>query len=141
MRFATSCALILLASPALAMLPPCAYDDLVREADTVVQIAGIRVSAPVAYPTDCMIEGTVAHVLAGSVAPGTPLTVRVACEWDGAVGGTIYHDRAALQAAELIELHLTRGEVAGFGAGLDIVPPKAAGRMVHVFECAGGESD
>lgn len=131
----TAVALALAALPAQAALSPCTYDDLVKAADTVVQIDQIRVSAPLKDPLACLVEGRIAHVLRGEAAVGDGIAVTVACEWDGMVGPTMYNDRAALAAAAMIELHLTGGEVAGYGAGLSIIDPAAAGGIAHRFNC------
>lgn len=129
-------AMALAAGPAQAMLPPCEYDNLVRMADTVVQITGITVEHG-AVATDCVVTGAVVKVLRGTLNAGDVVTVTVACEWDGMVGGTIYQDRATLEAAQMIELHLSGGTVAGDGAGLDVMDPSNKGRITHQWNCGG----
>jgi hypothetical protein len=132
----TALTIALVGSPAHAMLPPCEYDNLVRAADTVVQITGITVEHG-QVTTDCVVTGAVVKVLRGSLEKGDVVTVVVACEWDGMVGGTIYHDRAGLEAAQMIELHLSDGQVAAYGAGLNIMNPDEKGRITHQWNCDG----
>ncbi|MBK6468406.1 MAG: hypothetical protein IPF96_17345 [Rhodobacter sp.] len=110
-------------SMARAALDPCAYDTLVRQADSVVQIAEISVTRePFAS-------------FRGDLHEGDAVTVQVGCEWDGTEGPRAYQDRAALEAAALIELHLVGGAVAGQGAGLEILDAARKGEMSYDWNC------
>lgn len=122
-------------SMARAALDPCAYDTLVRQADSVVQIAEISVTADDADPFSCVIIGTVVASFRGDLHEGDAVTVQVGCEWDGTEGPRAYQDRAALEAAALIELHLVGGAVAGQGAGLEILDASREGEMSYDWNC------
>ena len=112
----------LAAGPVSAALSPCVYDDLVAEAQTVVQIDDISLgSAPLSRR--CKVSGTVRAVIRGEAALGERITVRVPCRNpDGMVGPDIYTAPEALRAASAAELHLSEaGTITGYGDGFVLI--------------------
>jgi len=112
----------LVASPVSAALSPCVYDDLVAEAQTVVQIDDISLGlAPLSR--SCPVSGTVRAVIRGEATVGERITVRVPCRNpDGMVGPDVYTSPRALRAATAAELHLTSaGTITGYGDGFVLI--------------------
>lgn len=126
--------LALAASPALAVVEPCGLEETVRAAETAVQIVDITIGSGAGGA--CIVTGTVAHVLKGTAEVGQPVSVTVDCLADQEIscGGAV-QNRAKLEGAEMIELHLQGGEVAGSGTGISIVDPGLGGTPQHVFYC------
>ena len=109
-------------SAAQAMLPPCVYDEMIAGATDVVQIVEPAVTGPDAQGI-CDLRGVIARSFRGALVVGDKLALSLACaNVDGLVGAQIYRDPEAMQNAAAIELHLTGGGVAGYGAGLFVLP-------------------
>ncbi|QQA44420.1 hypothetical protein [Pelagovum pacificum] len=127
----------LLAGTAQAALPPCVYDDLVREAPLVFHMSVDRVDGPDATGL-CFVRGHIATVFRGEADAAQPATVRVACaNPDNLVGPTIFWDRDALAATPFLEVHGAPGKgVAGHGAGL-VLLDTPTGRIEWQPECGG----
>ena len=108
------------AAPANATLPPCVYDDLMREATMVVQITDHSVRT--LNNNVCEVQGTIIAVHRGSVDVGRTLTARFNCETGDTqpvIGGAIYSRPEGIAASAAVELHLTAdGYIAAEGAGL-----------------------
>lgn len=112
--------LIALALPAMAELPPCETDALMRQAPVVVQITGHNVET---FANNlCRIRGTIARVHRGNADVGQSLTTTFECLTDPAqvtIGATYYADPSALASAQAVEVHIgTDGFIAANGAGL-----------------------
>ena len=120
--------LALIAVPVQAALPPCAAHHMVQEATDVVQIKHYDLIPAAAGEMDCTLTGAVTAVLRGEMKEGDVLSVAIPCEpLAGMVGPqsfTLFED---LKAAAWVELHLTDGAVAGYGAGLALPPPQVTG--------------
>jgi hypothetical protein len=115
-------ALALLPLPAQAMLEPCHYDEALRAATIVVQVAPVLIGGPDDQGW-CAVEATVLRSFAGSLAEGDRLTTTLPCQQpEGLVGPVHWQDLAALNAAPVLELHLNADlSVAGHGAGLRLL--------------------
>ena len=127
--------LILTALPAQAMLPPCAYDDMIRAAEGVVQIDRIAVTKAEDLPETCWISGTVAAVIAGPMAVGDSLRVSMSCDPAEAIpGADFYADSAALAQVPVLEIHYAGDAVAAYGAGL-VALDAVTGTTAYRFSC------
>ena len=121
-RQVAAMALMVWAGTAQAMLAPCYYDKMIREAVTVVQVEGIEVGAPdeAGY---CAMTARVARSFRGELALGDALTVSVPCEPDGTVGGTIWTSAESIGRFPVAEVHLdAEGAIAAYGFGLILLP-------------------
>lgn len=123
MRLPLALGLCLTALPAHAVLPPCAYDDLVSAATDVVQLEALSLRED--GPNDmCQMEGNVIASFRGRFEIGQRLRFSVPCDIDRPplLGPTIYHATDALDAANWVEVHFNdQGEIAGHGDGLVVL--------------------
>lgn len=114
-------AVALAASPSQAMVECLSYDQMVSDADLVVQIEDAKIGAADAAG-NCAIAGPAALVFVGALAVGDWVETRVPCDNVTQIGGpTIWTDVTGLKAARVIELHLSGGAVAGYGAGIALL--------------------
>lgn len=114
--------LVVWAGTAQAMLAPCYYDKMIRDAVTVVQVEPIEMGEPDDQGY-CTMTARVARSFRGALAPGEALTVRVPCEWDGTAGGTIWTSAEVIARFPVAELHLdATGTIAAYGFGLITLP-------------------
>jgi len=94
----------------------------------VMQIAVRAVDPAADGETRCRVEGEILRAFKGPHPVGTLIQTMVPCRagWTDAqgapvlmVGPEVYHDREALLAAPVIELHIApTGGPAGYGAGV-----------------------
>ena len=116
-----SIAMFSTAGSAQAMIQCIYYDQMVAEADLVVQIQDAKIAEADAAG-NCAIAGPTAQVFVGTLALGDWVETVVPCDnLEGIVGPTIWSDVAGLKAARVIELHLSGGSVAGYGAGIALL--------------------
>lgn len=114
-------AMLSTASSAQAMIQCIYYDQMVAEADLVVQIQDAKIGEADAAG-NCAIAGPTAQVFVGTLAVGDWVETGVPCDnAQGLVGPTIWTDVTGLKAAKVIELHLSGGSVAGYGAGIALL--------------------
>ncbi len=115
-------ALAVLPLPAQAMLAPCYYDEALRAATIVVQVAPLTIGAPDDQGW-CRVEASVLRPFAGPLATDDRIATALPCQWpEGLVGPVHWSDLAALQAAKVLELHLNADfSIAGYGAGLRLL--------------------
>ncbi len=124
----------LAAWPAGAVVDPCLLEQEVRAADLVVQVTVDAVSPPQAGY--CILSGTVVHVLEGDLSPGATVMVEVNCvEEPDVMCGSRVIGLPQLQRAEMAELHLIDGAIAGDGMGIDLIEAADAGTEQHVYLC------
>lgn len=123
------------ATSAQAMLPPCSYDALMREAVHVVQGEITFAGGPDVAGT-CPLTVRVMTTLRGPIVPDTVITAAVPCtNPEGMVGGTVYTDPAALMRATAVELHLTDTlDIAAYGVGIILIP-KVTGQSAWISDC------
>jgi hypothetical protein len=123
------------ATAAQAMLSPCSYDTLMREAVHVVQGA-VTFAGPPDANGICPLTIRVATIARGTLTEGEDLTVAVPCtNPEMMVGGTLYTSPEALAAAQAVELHLTAGlGLAAYGAGIILIPA-VTGKMAWMPLC------
>lgn len=86
MKRTMAMALGLIPGLAQAALPPCAYEDMIAEAELVIQVQVAQVLPPDDNGT-CMVDGTIVRAFRGPLETGGPVRVRVPCDNpDGMVG-------------------------------------------------------
>lgn len=136
---ALAAGLALWAGAAQATLPPCAYDELVREATLVVQMHIDRVDGPDALG-DCTVAGEVVRLLRdnGSVAVGQRARFTVACtNPQGFIGPQLYTPPEALRSHAFVEYHgVDGGGISGYGAGL-VLLDAPTDAIAWTSECGG----
>lgn len=114
-------AVALAASPSQAMIQCIYYDQMVSDADLVVQIEDAKIAEADAAG-NCALAGPAAQVFVGALAVGDWVETMVPCDnLQGIVGPTIWSDVTSLKAANVIELYLQAGGVAGYGAGIALL--------------------
>lgn len=123
MRLPLGFCLCIAALPAHAVLPPCAYDDLISAAVDVVQLDDLSLieNGP---DSMCQMVGNVVASFRGRFEPDQRLRFSVPCDArrPPTVGPTIYHATDSLEVAEWIEVHFNdEGEIAGYGGGLIVL--------------------
>jgi hypothetical protein len=98
------------------------HEQAVALATVIVQIDAVAVTGP-DENGDCGITGTVQRSFLGDLALGSTVTTTTPCDATilRAPGPQIYTDFGVLSAARVIELHLTDGAVASYGAGLAVL--------------------
>jgi hypothetical protein len=98
------------------------HDEAVAAATVVVQITDPHIAAA-DTPGYCTITGTVQRSFRGDIALGSTLSTSTPCDTAPfPPGPQIVTAQSSLAAAPVIELHLTQGEVASYGAGLAVLP-------------------
>lgn len=115
-------ALIFLPCVAEAAIQCQYHDEAVAAATVVVQITDPHIT-PADTPGHCIITGIVQRSFRGDTAIGSTLSTSTPC--DSAAfppGPQIVTAQSDLAAAPVIEMHLTMGLVASYGAGLAILP-------------------
>jgi hypothetical protein len=121
-RHVAAVGLMVWAGTAQAMLAPCYYDKMIREAVTVVQVERIEVGVPDDQGY-CAMTSQVARSFRGDLALGDMLRVSVPCEPDGTVGGTIWTSAESIGSFPVAEVHLAAdGAIAAYGFGLILLP-------------------
>ena len=116
------------ALPVHAALPPCAADKMVQEAEDVVQISIAELHEAPASEMYCKVTGEVIAVLRGDMALGDTVSASFPCEpLEGMVGPQSFVLFEDIRIAPWAELHLTKGEIAGYGAGLALPPVGVTG--------------
>lgn len=127
------------ALPVHAALPPCAADKMVEEAADVVQITIETLTEAPAGEMYCQMSGPVIAVLRGEMQLGDIVSVSFPCEpLEGMVGPQSFVLHEDARVAPWAELHLTDGEIAGYGAGLALPPYGVTGDEDPTDERAAG---
>lgn len=104
--------LVLLTAGSFAMMPPEVYRKAREGAPYHVQIGITKVEAPRAGPGSCAVEGQVLKIFknaTGRLAADMKVSFDVACHRQGEavpIGGTIWLDTQALEAADYMEVYL-----------------------------------
>ncbi|MCC5973514.1 MAG: hypothetical protein JJT81_05635 [Rubellimicrobium sp.] len=121
---------ILLPGPARAMLPPCEYDRMLRQAVMVLQIGQTEVDGPNPYG-NCTLTGTVLRSFRGPIEVGTRVQTTVPCvNVTELIGPTMWTPPDVLRAAPVVELHIGAGSgPAAFGAGVFLL--QASTEAIH----------
>lgn len=127
MRIATVfCAALTATFTAHAALPPCAEDQNVKAADTVVQIEVTSVSVPEAFGErelgTCTVKGNVVRVFRGKAESGDPVTVEIYCHApQGWVGPLHFYAPKTLKKTKAMELHMVGDKPVQRGPGVHVL--------------------
>jgi hypothetical protein len=104
--------LLLLTSPALAVMPPSVYRTAAKNAAYHAQVKVLKVAVPKTTPGECGVKAKVVRVFrnkTGKLKVGRTIAFSIACKRKGdsiPVGGTIWQSAEALAKAKFLEVAL-----------------------------------